>query len=200
MTKRDEIEGSTVFAWDRVVGEDGKRIPHIRITCSQCGANANRPAHTIQTLLAARIFHNIGWQVDDKGRRAICPKCQEKARMTKVQSISPSATRGTVRVIQLLSEHFDIEAGRFADDWSDEKIATATEISIEQVRRYRDEGFGPLKPPSEIQMLKDEIAAMTAKVDNDLRGIRGLADDLKKELSALTAKVDQVCNRYGKAA
>ena len=95
------------------------------------------------------------------------------------QSLTPQTITAMRKGFQLLEDHFDATNGVYTDDYSDDRIAKETKISLDAVKNYRTSAFGKLKPPSELYKCNMELrdletlflkfeSEMTAKI-KDLR-------------------------------
>jgi len=58
----------------------------------------------------------------------------------------------------LIAITFDIPSGQYRDEYSDERIAKETGVSVEWVKQRRDDEFGPMKEPGEIALMRKELA------------------------------------------
>lgn len=130
-----------------------------------------------------RKFIQRGWMLDPPK----CPACRRKTKETKPMTSkpSPAAMRSQVQTINLLSEHFDPDAGRFAAGWDDARIGKETGLAEEAVRDYRLAGFGEIKEPPEIAKLAADIHSLERLLDEAINPI-------KSELAALKARVAEV--------
>lgn len=134
-------------------------------------------------------FHQHGWRTDPH----ICPNCvaakiKDKAMATKPAApaapakLSPAVMMAQVEMIQLLAQHFDPNEGRFATDWSDAKIATATGMHEDVVADYRRTAFGDIKEPSEITAIREELTSLERLVSNEVAALRGRLDAATKAM------------------
>lgn len=90
----------------------------------------------------------------------------------------------------LLSKHFDTVEGCYHDDYSDERIAKETGISKDAVKKYRVEGYGKIKPPNDIYILRQELRELETfalQTENDMRQ---KLKDLNLRLSTMERKFD----------
>lgn len=106
------------------------------------------------------------------------------------QSITPATVAAMRKVFALLEDNFDPQKGAYLHEYSDERIAKETGISVDGVKKYRVEGFGKLKAPTELETLKIELRQLEEthlKLDNEVKaGIR----DIKARISNLQRKFD----------
>jgi hypothetical protein len=94
------------------------------------------------------------------------------------------------KVFALLEDNFDPEKGVYLHGYSDDRIAKETNISVEGVKKYRVDGFGKLKAPTELCKIQQDIAELeklALQLDNDLRA--GLKD-IKARVQNLQRKFD----------
>ncbi len=106
------------------------------------------------------------------------------------QNLTAQTVSAMRRVFSLLEDNFDPEKGVYLHEYSDERIAKETQISIEGVKKYRVDGFGKLKAPTEIYKIQQDIVELeklALNLDNDLRS--GLKD-IKARILNLQRKFD----------
>ena len=106
------------------------------------------------------------------------------------QALTPVTVAAMRKVFALLEDNFDPEKGVYLHGYSDERIAKETQISIDDVKKYRVDGFGKLKPPTEVDKIQSDIAdleKLALQLDNDLRA--GLKD-IKARIQIIQRKFD----------
>ena len=130
------------------------------LQCSRCpqkgtlNQRARMPPEAID-----EKFKQAGWALDPH----ICPGCRVRAsqeRKTMSAKPSPDAMRAQASMLTLLQTHFDAAKGRYAKDWSDQKIADDTKLAVSVVTEFREAVFGPIQEPEEIQQLRSDITAL----------------------------------------
>lgn len=104
---------------------------------------------------------------------ACCRNRKEMLQMSNSAKVingqqSPEAMKAQRQVFALLETYFDEKQGRYSNSYSDQRIATETGASVAFVAEIRTTCFGVLKPPSELEQLQADIAAIEAMV-RDLR-------------------------------
>jgi hypothetical protein len=77
--------------------------------------------------------------------------------VTSPTALTPQTISAMRKVFSLLEDNFNPETGAYLGGWSDQRIAEETGVSLAGVKKYRAEGFGKLKPPSEIMQLKQDL-------------------------------------------
>lgn len=128
------------------------------LQCSRCPTEGTRNLRqVIPPDQIAKKFIQAGWRIDPH----VCPTCIARPK-EKPMGTTPTAAaiKGQVRIMRLLDEHFDIEAGRYAAGWSDEKIAEETGLAVNHVTEYRRAEFGEIKEPTELALIRADIAAL----------------------------------------
>lgn len=76
------------------------------------------------------------------------------------------------KVFAALEDNFDAEKGEYLHGYSDERIAKETGISVDGVKKYRIDGFGKLRAPTELDVLKrdvEELQEMYLKFENEMK-------------------------------
>lgn len=103
---------------------------------------------------------------------------------------TPLAGKALRKVNELLETYFDEATGSYKSDYSDDRIAKETSISLTAVRDYRIAAFGKLKPPSEFYNISQELSELEAlwlKTESEMKN--GLKD-LKAKISNMQRKFD----------
>ncbi|TZG24887.1 hypothetical protein [Sphingomonas montanisoli] len=130
-------------------------------------------------------FTQRGWRLDP----ALCPGCAAPKPKDPLMGASPSpaAIRGQTETLKLLAQHFDGENGRYVTGWSDATIAKAAGISTETVAAFRIAGFGEIKEPAEVALLRSDINSLEAlqrdhasAMSTEIAALRGRLVDLSK--------------------
>lgn len=106
---------------------------------------------------------------------------------------SAAAKRAHRAVIAWLEESFDEDAGRYKSGMSDASIAKETGASPEYVAKVREEYFGPLKEPPEMEAIRAEMLQLHQEAER-------LRKDADAAAKALEAKVDALGERIIKMA
>jgi hypothetical protein len=87
-------------------------------------------------------------------------------------SITPVTVVAMRKVFALLEDHFDPVEGMYKNAYSDKKVAAETGISVDAVKKYRVDGFGKLKAPSELVTLRqqiDELETLFLKTEAEMK-------------------------------
>lgn len=77
--------------------------------------------------------------------------------MSNQIDITKTTVSAMRKVFAMLEDNFDGVKGVYLHDYSDERIAKETGISIDGVKKYRIDGFGKLRPPTELDIVKREV-------------------------------------------
>ena len=187
----DLVERSNSF---RMAYDAATRRRVFRIHCSGCKAEHD---HYLQPGCAPapafRSARTKGWEVDDKGRHAWCPKCLKGKAKTPMDA-SVNAMRQQVEMVRLLDTHFDAATGAYAEPWSDAAIAKATKLAEAAVAKFREAAYGPLRSP-ELEEALRQIIEVRKKLEADGRAALDLIEQAKREalekLADLEAKVQR---------
>jgi hypothetical protein len=86
--------------------------------------------------------------------------------------ITPTTVSAMRKVFAALEDNFDAEKGVYLHGYSDERIAKETGISVDGVKKYRIDGFGKLRPPTELDIVKreiDELTGLFVKFENEMK-------------------------------
>jgi hypothetical protein len=145
--------------------------------------------HTVDFTISARMHPNgvakqllnRGWTI---GRRLLCPDHTRQPKPKKpteekdpimagtngaavaAPAVAPSeaAKKAHRLVMMYLEEQYDEGNKRYRPGWSDEKIADETGASPLNVKATREQYFGPLGQPPELDAIKAELTALEASV------------------------------------
>lgn len=165
-----------------------------QIATLTCGCGATKDIRFRELAGADQIdqkFRRAGWLLDPSKCQACAhpPKAKETPLST---TPSPAAIRSQATMFRLLTDHFDADAGRFAEGWSDDKIAKDTGLSAQTVAAFRTEAFGAIKEPAEIAALAADIATF----DGMLIEAAGTVEGLKTELGAMKQRLAELRRKY----
>ena len=189
------------------------RTRYAQLKCCDCGVIGNLTVRTVPPPeYLDKRFAQRGWSLDPN----ICPECVDKNKRAKasakkeqkimtavntktngtlsdnpvLKAVSADTHKATAKMHQMLGIHFDMDEGRYADGWNDERIAKESGISVIHVTEVRNIAYGELKEPEEITLLRREIKSL-----NDLIGETLIA--AQKEVNALNKRVAEICTKMG---
>lgn len=104
-------------------------------------------------------------------------------------NITSTTVTAMRKVFSLLEDNFNAQEGAYLHGYSDETIAKETGISVDAVKKYRVDGFGKLKPPTELY-----------KAIQDLRELETLflrtESEMKEKLKDLQARIRNIQKRF----
>lgn len=137
-------------------------------------------------------FRRAGWLLDPSRCQACAhpPRSKENA-VTAAATPSAAAIRSQATMFRHLGDHFDADAGRYSDGWSDEKIAKETGLSAQTVAAFRVEAFGAIKEPPEVAALAADIAtfdSMLIEAAASIETMKGTQREMKQRLDQLRKK------------
>lgn len=133
-----------------------------------------------------RKFIQHGWRLEPH----LCPSCAAKPKEKPMASLpSPAAMKAQANMFQLLTQHFDTVDGRYVPEWSDAKIAKETGLHEATVSAFRVAGFGEIREPTDMVLLRQDIASLEKlATDNhnsimaEVAALRGRLGDMGKTL------------------
>lgn len=186
-----------------------------RLICSECGEVGSVNFSTLPPPeMLDKKFVQKGWELDPN----MCPTCvikrttaralakkEQKTMATTNSNTKPNGTladnpvlkavsadthKATAKMHQMLSIHFDVDEGKYAEGWDDERISKESGISVIHVAEVRNIAYGEIKEPEEITLLRSEIKSL-----NDLIGETLVA--AQKEVNALNKRVTDLCAKLG---
>ena len=92
----------------------------------------------------------------------------------------------------LLETHYNEEARKYDEGWSDAKIAKECDIAVEFVTTNREDAFGPLGDPR-VQALRDQLQALEKKTTEELeeltKFLQSTTDDCVERLKSLRNRI-----------
>lgn len=109
---------------------------------------------------------------------------------TAAEQASDRARAAKRTVMQWLDEAFNIERGQYRAGISDATIAKEAGLAEAAVKALREDFYGPLKQPREIEHLKAETLSMREKVNRSLVA-------MQTEIDALDAKLGELASKNG---
>ena len=174
----------------RARGGDAKRQRVFVIRCGRCPAEDMAAAH-MRDLSEAHLtgtFQRRGWRVSQSGRH-VCPACiseETEARRAKHSQEptampvpdkavsaqpaqtgivpSPAASSAIVNLYVRLEDSYDRVAKAYRADWTDERVAKETGLSVEAVAKRREADFGPLVVDTTAEDLRREWEGLRSDI------------------------------------
>lgn len=142
----------------------------------------------------AKQMLNAGWTV---GRRLVCPDCNNKSKKAATMSEtidrsppSDAAKKAHRLMMMALEDYYDEANKRYKPGYSDAKIAEETGASEAHVKKTREEYFGPLGQPVELEAVKSELSALQAMMEKTMAQFR-------EQISAAQSRIARICNING---
>lgn len=195
-----------------------------RLECKCCGTHEEWGlAKVPPPNIIHKHFKTKGWEV---AKRPTCPICQSskkrKPAMTKPSTVTPISSAVTVapsvdakaarrEAHDRIAIYFNIEKGSYSDGYSDMRIAEETGVAVAWVKQRREEEFGQLKVPSEIQEIVNEVSKLHSELNEVKHKYQRALEDFKfmfdEECTSLKRATDaymdvhkkltDVCKRNG---
>lgn len=151
----------------------------------------------------AKMMLNQGWTV---GSKPVCPDCGRKekkvppvnklnppagqAQAAPTQPPSDAARKAHRLAMMALEDYYDEAAKTYKQGYSDKRIADETGASEAHVRQTREQYFGPLGEPVELQEYRQRLDAMQAKLDE-------ITLNAAAEIGALRSRLSNICTVNG---
>lgn len=112
----------------------------------------------------------------------------------------PTQARRLMQMFELLDQHFDKGRCRYADGWSDDKVAAETQLSPRYVRESREQTHGKIAPPLELIEERAAIAqalqAGLAEIKAGEEMLQAMRNEFKARMNALQLKLDATLRKY----
>jgi len=183
------VDETNVFRLRRPLDRPNMGKPDIVIVCSACSrTDSIRAKGNLPPEAAANMFRNRGWRVDAGGKTATCKSCIMKKKANNPAQ-SPNAIRGQVAAVRLLDDHFDADAGRYVEGWSDEAIAEKVGLAVDAVESLRESAYGPLCVSPEVAKIETDIMATQKRFQDDLDQGRELLSSLSRDFGQQIASL-----------
>lgn len=179
------------------------RANGVTVSCG-CGAtgDVDFARNRLPPVAIRKKIIQQGWKLT--GKRAICPTCQQKepAPMpeTKPENVAalpsvnqtPDARKVHRAVMGWPEEAYDEDAKRYQDSFSGQTIADETGASVKYVAKCREDYFGPLAMPNELETLTKALKALDDKLHESdkqaRRAIQTVTDMHSKVMQTLRAE------------
>lgn len=186
---------------------------HTKARCEDCGTERVWTTRTVhEPGIAVTRAHKAGWET---GKRLVCPECQQKRRKPKeevkvvetvnapmVAEATPSdAAKKAKRLVYMaLEDYYDDGKKAYKPGWTDDRIAKEVGCAEAFVARIREDDFGPVGVPPELEAFRKEVEAAAA-VEEEAR-VRAeiaakLAGDAKEGVRALEARLNAMAVKNG---
>lgn len=144
---------------------------------------------------------NHGWTC---GSNPVCPEHSRKPRKpnpapivqkdvpemaTAPDTVKPqpsdAAKRAKRLVYQALEDYYDDTKKAYRPGHSDDSIAKETSAALEFVRKIREEDFGPLGVPPELQILIDHAASLRREMTEAFASYQSRIDSFNTRIATL---------------
>lgn len=177
---------------------------NLTLPCSKCGPITVHLGVKLPPDQVAKRLKNRGWTL---GKNCVCPDHEKEPAMPKSDlmnetSLAPSGTAAPpptdkARVarretIMLLEDVFDVSTGRYREGEDDASVGRVTGLAKEAVAKLREEFYGPLKVPTELETLRENISKLRKELE--MNG-SALIRETQTKLDAMIGTVDDMASR-----
>jgi hypothetical protein len=196
----------------------------VDIPCAVCGAWIEDAFHSANRMPPAKVAKSLkvrGWYIGNSANKHICPEHgkdrkemdNKPTHLKAVPSAQGSSTMAMVvadvratdkakqakrLAIDWLGEAFDVEAGQYKDATiTDASIGKDVGLSEKIVADLREEFFGPMKAPTEVRALMNEVRAAEAKGTALAAEFTAKMADVQKDISAIDKRLDALVLKKG---
>lgn len=183
--------------------EPGRHV--IMLPCRRCPRPVEAftspnhiPPEQIPQKLRAR-----GWQVGRTAAKHQCPSHVKEKPMPPASPAAaapvptPDARAARRAAMDWLGESFDLTAGRYSPGVTDATIAREVGMSEAAVAQLREEFFGPLREPSEIEAVRIELGKIAQDAELLARNFNDTSDRLSADIRALNRRLDGLVQSNG---
>lgn len=185
---------------------EGKGVSRANAVCDDCGRREAvhcdyRRAPGNKTMPdAAQVKKKItahGWS-DIKGKLR-CPTCETKRKIAPMPATKPAETvapqmskRDRINIISMLAEVYDLDAGRYKANDTDETVAEVLETRPGWVAEVREAEFGPAGGNENIDALEQELSASRKVMEALLDRHESLLSDIRTARDQVTGLQEQL--------
>ena len=137
----------------------------------------------------AKKARRDGWAT---GKKFVCPDCQQKEH-TKMEpkptvfEMSDAVRRAQREAMELIEADYDMTAKHYRGKTTDKIIADTCKLSEKRVAELREQFFGPLAEPSEIDEIRKEMAKIHVDAEAAIRSLEASQKLLSSRLDSLIA-------------
>ena len=106
---------------------------------------------------------------------------------------SPAAATGLGLLYMAFADNFDVTKGRYRGDWSDEKVAKETGLSLEFVRQRRESDLGPLNVAPDMDRLRAQLVDLERQHGGQIKIVEDInkrGDKIVEEMRELAKMVE----------
>lgn len=182
--------------------EPGRHIVLLPCRCCPRPVEAFTSPNHIPPEQITRKLRERGWQIGRTATKHKCPNHEKEPTMKPSPAVaapapSPDARGARRAAMEWLGESFDLTAGRYQPGVSDATIAKEVGMAETAVAQLREEFFGPLREPSEIEAIRAQLNMIEDQASTLLSNAERLHSDLMAECRALAVKLDGLARNNG---
>lgn len=110
-----------------------------------------------------------------------------------VSAKAPASDRARAaqrEALNWLGESFNVEKGTYAKDVSDATIAKETGLAVAVVIKLREDFYGPLKAPGEVEEMRGAIKRLRSDISEN-------GETLRQAIRTLELRLDRLCEKNG---
>ncbi len=152
----------------------------------------------------ARQLRNMGWVLGNN--RATCPEHGKKEKpvtepKTLAEQLEPAvstaqrsdaAKRAKRMIYMALEDYYDDAKHCYKQGQSDAKIADDHGVSVEFVRKIREEDFGPLAEPAEITEFRQSVRKLDQRLDTLTREEANVREGFDAAVASLRSDIADI--------
>jgi hypothetical protein len=197
----------------------------IDVPCAACLTLVEDAHHSASRMPPTKVAKSLrarGWYIGNSARKHICPehwKGQGEmvegnrppnlkvvppsggsvvAMVMAEQSVSDKAKAAKRLAYDWLGEAFDVAEGQYKDpSITDASIAKDVGLSEKVIADLREEFFGPMKAPSEVRALRDEVRAAEERAGALVTEFNTKMAGIQKDIIAIDKRIDALVLKKG---
>lgn len=205
----------------RIIGKDVSCRTHARgvIVTLPCSAG-HTIEHQMEKMLPPdalkRQLANRGWRLGKhlscpdhtvRERKSVTTEAPQPAVVTPAAGMTADARKVHRAVMEALMSVYDDDGKRYSAGYTDQKVADETGAAVEYVRKTREEFFGPVAVPAELNEVRQEMDALVGSIAlarRDMaqinRNAKSRFDNLDKIAKGISDKLDRIAKKNGWAS
>ena len=192
----------------------------IDIPCAACLKLVEDAYHSANRMPPPKVAKSLkarGWYIGNSARKHICPAhLRGQKEMPEYLKPVPSGSGSVIAMVvadqaatdkakqakrlayDWLVEAFDVAAGQYRDaSISDASIAKDVGLSEKVISDLREEFFGPMKAPTEVRALMDEVRAAEERGKAIVNEFNVKMSGLHKDIADIDKKIDALVLKRG---
>lgn len=183
--------------------EPGRHV--VMLPCRRCPGLVeafSSPNHIPPEIIPQKIRER-GWLIGRTAAKHQCPNHAKEKPMPSPSTAAaapvptPDARAAGRAAMDWLGESFDLTSGRYSPGVSDATIAKEVGMSELAIAQLREQFFGPLREPSEIEAIRAQLNGLEDQASTLVGNAERLSTSLLAEVKEIGRKLDRLTQANG---